>query len=180
MAIALGVSSDALSSARRLWLSGHQGQSIRGYGFVAFDLDVPEDLALHVSNRAEQLSASHAEAMRGLLHVVMQRPREPTPRPARVPASQPGFTSYYDPSSPDGVFVIYKTRRRHFRTTLSRELDWVLKERAGALGLTTTRYVVLWLFDWVTGRLDELPIGPLSRDELVAQGAKYLLPGGPP
>ena len=176
MAEELGVTRQALRAARRLWPSGRRTalRSDQGPRLVELHVDVREEIVSMVPGGGLVLS-SLPDLIRGLLHAVMQTPREPTRRPAHVRSAEPGYTVYAgEPANPAANVIINKTKRHHVRSSLSAALDRAMRERAAAYGVTPTRYVVLWIMDCFDGYVDDLPIVPMSGPDLLFQPAHYL------
>jgi len=159
----LGVTLRTLHAARSAWMRADQ-IDVRGRpasGLVALDVDLPEQLAMQLAQVAEQSQAPRSAWLRGLLHAVILTNREPTRRPARVVSANPVRLSYEDPTTGRLVWL-NKTPRRHLRTTLSPALDEALRQRAVAYGVTLTRYVVLWVTDWLEGRIQRVEVAPIE------------------
>jgi hypothetical protein len=184
LAAKLGVCEDVVEDAAKLIRGGFVPQ--KGARLMPVDLFVPRPIGDHLMPMAERLMMSGAQLVRAILHAAMLTSKEPAPRAPRQWVVRPkghvktsarvhgiGFRGA-------DMVTSYPSQRVHLDLQLSRGLVEALDRRAAAYGVTRPRYSLLWVADFVDGRLGPLNIIPVSTGQLYDDARAYVLPAVAP
>lgn len=180
LAAKLGICEDVLEDAAKLIRGGFVPS--KGARLLPMDMFVPSAISEHLVPLAENSMMSGAQLVRAVLHAAMLTSHEPSPRaPRQWVAHQKGrgrITKQVYGVGFRGTSVATSkpSHRMHLDLQLSRGLVEALDRRAAAFGVTKARYSLLWVADFVDGRLGPLKVTPVSTTQLFDDARAYVLP----
>lgn len=141
-------------------------------GKHAKTMQVPDVVYVQLKKVAAKMKIRVGEMIPSLLHAVMQLPREPGNRPTHC------WPKLQGPAPKTHKERTDKNRwpRTHITIITSLGLREALLRRSAAYGVTYGRYIMLWLLEFLDGKLKDVPFVVAKYSQQFGDVNCYVLP----